>query len=81
MINSCFCLSLTKRLEMIKRRFYRIEHDDKDDASDSSASSSDSEPEIAAEESEDDLEVQEDDESCSTSSGLSMFIPLFLIEY
>lgn len=55
---------------MIKRRFYRHEHGDNDNASDSSVSSSDSEPEVdGAEESQDDVEVQEDDESCSTSSG------------
>ncbi|XP_038878712.1 uncharacterized protein LOC120070798 isoform X2 [Benincasa hispida] len=54
---------------MIKRRFYRLEHGDNDNASDSSVSSSDSEPEVDAEESQDDVEVQ-DDESCSTSSGL-----------
>ncbi|XP_038878785.1 uncharacterized protein LOC120070798 isoform X3 [Benincasa hispida] len=53
---------------MIKRRFYRLEHGDNDNASDSSVSSSDSEPEVDAEESQDDVEVQ-DDESCSTSSG------------
>lgn len=63
------------RLEMIKRRFYRLEHGDNDNASDSSVSSSDSEPEVGAEESQDDVEVQEDDESCSTSSGLFIFIP------
>ncbi|CAK9324971.1 unnamed protein product [Citrullus colocynthis] len=54
---------------MIKRRFYRLEHGDNDNASDSSVSSSDSEPEVGAEESQDDVEGQEDDESCSTSSG------------
>uniref|UniRef100_A0A0A0KW76 Uncharacterized protein n=1 Tax=Cucumis sativus TaxID=3659 RepID=A0A0A0KW76_CUCSA len=60
----------TKRLEMIKRRFYRLEHGDNDNASDSSVSSSDSEPDAYVEESQDDVEVQEDDdESCSTSSG------------
>ncbi|XP_022158508.1 uncharacterized protein LOC111024982 [Momordica charantia] len=52
---------------MIKRRFYRLEHANRDDASDSSMSSSDSEPEAGAEESQDD--VEEIDESCSTSSG------------
>ncbi|KAJ4707033.1 C2H2 type zf-met: zinc-finger protein [Melia azedarach] len=58
---------------MIKRRFYRAEHADRDDAVDSS-SSSDSESELeaqATEESEDDavVQVEENDESCSTSSG------------
>lgn len=72
MINCCFCLSFTKRLEMIKRRFYRLEHGDNDNASDSSVSSSDSEPDAYVEESQDDVEVQEDDdESCSTSSGFT----------
>ncbi|XP_016899886.2 uncharacterized protein LOC103487507 isoform X2 [Cucumis melo] len=54
---------------MIKRRFYRLEHGDNDNASDSSVSSSDSEPDAYIEESQDDVEVQEDDESFSTSSG------------
>ncbi|XP_044504499.1 uncharacterized protein LOC123224839 [Mangifera indica] len=56
---------------MIKRRFYRLEHADTNDAADSS-SSSDSELEgQATEESEDDAvaEVNGNDESCSTSSG------------
>lgn len=59
---------------MIKRRFYQLEHADKDEASDSS-SSSDSELEAEAiEESEDEeiaevAEVKVDNESCSTSSG------------
>lgn len=56
---------------MIKRQFYKLEHANRDEASDSS-SSSDSELEAEAiEESEDDAvaEVKEDNESCSTSSG------------
>ena len=56
---------------MIKRQFYKLEHANRDEASDSS-SSSDSELEVEAiEESEDDAvaEVKEDNESCSTSSG------------
>ncbi|KAJ0099352.1 hypothetical protein Patl1_21395 [Pistacia atlantica] len=58
---------------MIKRRFYRLEHADTNDAADSS-SSSDSDSELegqATEESEDDAvaEVNGNDESCSTSSG------------
>ncbi|KAB1211251.1 hypothetical protein CJ030_MR6G021559 [Morella rubra] len=56
---------------MIKRRFYKLEHADRDQASDSS-SSSDSELEAeATEESEGDVvaEVKENDEACSTSSG------------
>lgn len=58
-------------VEMIKRRFYKLEHADRDQASDSS-SSSDSELEAeATEESEGDVvaEVKENDEACSTSSG------------
>ncbi|XP_062150681.1 uncharacterized protein LOC133859325 [Alnus glutinosa] len=56
---------------MIKRQFYKLEHANRDDASDSS-SSSDSELEAEAiDGSEDDAvaEVKEDNESCSTSSG------------
>ncbi|KAG2710758.1 hypothetical protein I3843_04G042400 [Carya illinoinensis] len=56
---------------MIKRRFYKLEHADKDQASDSS-SSSDSELEAEAiDDSDDDVvaEVKENEESCSTSSG------------
>ncbi|KAJ7975783.1 C2H2 type zf-met: zinc-finger protein [Quillaja saponaria] len=59
---------------MIKRRFYKFEHAEKDDASDPSSSSSDSESELEAEaieESETDAkpEVKEEVESGSTSSG------------
>jgi len=57
---------------MIKRQFYKLEHANRDEASDSS-SSSDSELEAKAiEESEDDAvaEVKEDNESFSTSPGL-----------
>ncbi|KAL5571328.1 hypothetical protein UlMin_020925 [Ulmus minor] len=65
---------------MIKRRFYKIDHGnrDNDDASDSSSSSSDSEiesePEATDDESEGDdgvsaPELQQDGEACSTSSG------------
>ncbi|KAI4346940.1 hypothetical protein L6164_007803 [Bauhinia variegata] len=56
--------------KMIKRRFYKIDHGDRDVASDASSSSSDSEVEAEeAEESEDDAipEVNQDD--ASTSSG------------
>lgn len=56
---------------MIKRRFYKIDHGDRD-ASDPSSSSSDSEIEAeATEESEDDAmpEVKQDDDAGSTSSG------------
>ncbi|KAM7520290.1 hypothetical protein LguiB_019252 [Lonicera macranthoides] len=60
---------------MIKRRFYKHEHGEKDDPSDSS-SSSDSEPEAEAteetdEEEEEDVvaEVREKNEACSSSSG------------
>ncbi|KAG6716347.1 hypothetical protein I3842_04G044700 [Carya illinoinensis] len=59
---------------MIKRRFYKLEHADKDQASDSS-SSSDSELEAEAiDDSDDDVvaEVKENEESCSTSSGLTI---------
>ncbi|KAM7516340.1 hypothetical protein LguiA_005923 [Lonicera macranthoides] len=67
---------------MIKRRFYKHEHGEKDDPSDSS-SSSDSEPEAEAteetdeEEEEEDVvaEVRENNEACSSSSG--SFISLF----
>lgn len=70
---------------MIKRRFYRAEHADRDDAVDSS-SSSDSESELeaqATEESEDDaiVEVEENDESCSTSSGLYISPLSFYVFY
>ncbi|XP_022770012.1 uncharacterized protein LOC111313604 isoform X2 [Durio zibethinus] len=59
---------------MIKRRFYKFEHGDKDNVSDSSSSSSDSELEMeATEESESDEEevvhMKENDQACSTSSG------------
>ncbi|KAK9271517.1 hypothetical protein L1049_002740 [Liquidambar formosana] len=57
---------------MIKRRFYKMEHADRDNGTESSSSSSDSELEAeATEETEDDAmeEVKEDNESCSTSSG------------
>lgn len=62
---------------MIKRRFYKLEHPDGDDASDSSSSSSSSsDSELEAEAAEEsvsepvaEVEVKEDGESCSTSSG------------
>ncbi|EOY04064.1 Uncharacterized protein TCM_019327 [Theobroma cacao] len=61
---------------MIKRRFYKFEHGDKDNVSDSSSSSSDSELDVeATEESESESEeeavaqVKETDQTCSTSSG------------
>ncbi|XP_031395577.1 uncharacterized protein LOC116206887 isoform X1 [Punica granatum] len=58
---------------MIKRRFYKLEHGDKDDPSGSSSSSSDSEVETGAtDDSEDDAgeELREDHpEPSSTSSG------------
>ncbi|KAL4354384.1 hypothetical protein GQ457_06G026790 [Hibiscus cannabinus] len=63
---------------MIKRRFYKFEHGDKDNASDSSSSSSDSELEVEASEgseseSEQEQEVaaqvKQNDQACSTSSG------------
>lgn len=61
---------------MIKRRFYKFEHGDKDNVSDSSSSSSDSELEVeATEESESEKEeeevvqIKENDQACSTSSG------------
>ncbi|KAE8718727.1 putative Retrotransposon protein [Hibiscus syriacus] len=59
---------------MIKRRFYKFEHGDKDNVSDSSSSSSDSELEVeASEESESEQEVsaqvKQHDQACSTSSG------------
>ncbi|XWS36910.1 hypothetical protein CRYUN_Cryun20dG0125700 [Craigia yunnanensis] len=60
---------------MIKRRFYKFEHGDKDNVSDSSSSSSDSELELeaseesASEEQEDVAQVKENDQTCSASSG------------
>lgn len=52
---------------MIKRRFYKLEHGDKDSGSDSSCFSSDSDPETEeSEQSEDEdsvAEVSEDDDS------------------
>ncbi|XP_012078038.1 uncharacterized protein LOC105638784 isoform X2 [Jatropha curcas] len=59
---------------MIKRRFYREEHGERDEPSSdsSSSSSSDYDSEVEAEESEDHApvaEAKENDESCSTSSG------------
>ncbi|XP_028785517.1 uncharacterized protein LOC114741423 isoform X1 [Neltuma alba] len=57
---------------MIKRRFYKIDHGDRDDASDSSSSSSDFDQEAEpTEESEEHVipAVNEDNESGSTSSG------------
>ncbi|XVF20698.1 hypothetical protein REPUB_Repub12eG0024900 [Reevesia pubescens] len=65
---------------MIKRRFYKFEHGDKDNVSDSSSSSSDSELEVkASEESEPESESESEEEAvahvkqnhlaCSTSSG------------
>ena len=69
-----------EKKKMIKRQFYHIEHANKDDASDSS-SSSDSELEAEEiEESEDDAvpEVQENNECCSTSSGLFILISFSL---
>ncbi|XVF71533.1 hypothetical protein PTKIN_Ptkin12aG0045700 [Pterospermum kingtungense] len=58
---------------MIKRRFYKFEHGDKDNASDSSSSSSDSELEVEAteqsESEEDIVQIKANDQACSTSSG------------
>lgn len=57
---------------MLKRIFYKIDHADRGNASDSSSSSSDFEVEAeATEESEEHAipEVNEDNESGSTSSG------------
>ncbi|KAI5339407.1 hypothetical protein L3X38_018679 [Prunus dulcis] len=59
---------------MIKRRFYKLEHGDRDGPSNSSSSSSDSEIEPEAiEDSDDDddvvEELEEDAQACSTSSG------------
>lgn len=62
---------------MIKRRFYKMEHGDRDDPSNQSSSSSDSEIEVEPE-ATDDSEYDDDDviedhkedaEPCSTSSG------------
>ena len=66
---------------MIKRRFYKHEHGERDDPSDSS-SSSDSEPEAEAteetDEEEDDViaEVRENNEACSSGSFISHFFLL-----
>lgn len=63
---------------MIKRRFYRAEHGDRDDAADSSSSDSDSELEPqASEESEDEAveQVKENGQACLNSSGL--FVVLY----
>ncbi|XVE81304.1 hypothetical protein DITRI_Ditri15bG0053200 [Diplodiscus trichospermus] len=58
---------------MIKRRFYKFEHGDKDNVSDSSSSSSDSELEGEAleepESEEEVVQIKENDQACSTSSG------------
>ncbi|KAK4279864.1 hypothetical protein QN277_011569 [Acacia crassicarpa] len=57
---------------MIKRRFFKIDHGDRDDASDSSSSSSDYDQEAeATEESEEHVipAMNDDNESGSTSSG------------
>lgn len=57
---------------MIKRRFFKIDHGDRDDASDSSSSSSDFDQEAdATEDSEEHVipAVNEDNESGSISSG------------
>lgn len=68
---------------MIKRRFYKMEHGDRDDPSNQSSSSSDSEIEVEPEATDhseyddDDDDViedhKEDAEPCSTSSGLFVF--------
>lgn len=56
---------------MIKRRFYRLDHDDRDASDPSSSSDSEIEAEASEEESEDDAiaEVKQEDEAGSTSSG------------
>ncbi|XP_061996993.1 uncharacterized protein LOC133714755 [Rosa rugosa] len=59
---------------MIKRRFYKMEHGDRDDASNQSSSSSDSEIEAEAEASEgseydDDDAVEDAEQPCSNSSS------------
>ncbi|XP_021827623.1 S-cell enriched with leucine-rich repeat-containing protein slrA-like [Prunus avium] len=58
---------------MIKRRFYKLEHGDRDGPSNSSSSSSDSEiePEAVEDSDDDDVveELEEDAQACSTSSG------------
>ncbi|CAL8137136.1 unnamed protein product [Prunus armeniaca] len=58
---------------MIKRRFYKLEHGDRDGPSNSSSSSSDSEiePEAIEDSDDDDAveELEEDAQACSTSSG------------
>ncbi|XWS30768.1 hypothetical protein CRYUN_Cryun23aG0017800 [Craigia yunnanensis] len=58
---------------MIKRRFYKFEHGDKDNMLDSSSSSSDSELEVEAtvesESEEEIVQIKENDQTCSTSLG------------
>ncbi|XP_054788090.1 uncharacterized protein LOC129293954 isoform X2 [Prosopis cineraria] len=64
--------SLSLKVKMIKRRYYKIDHGDRDDASDSSSSSSDFDQEAeATEESEEQVipTANDDNESGSTSSG------------
>lgn len=75
---------------MIKRRFYRVEHADGDDAADSSSSSSDSEIDEHATESESESNSDDNaaadadteainriDETSSVSSGSSFFLDCY----
>lgn len=48
---------------MIKRRFYKLEHGDRDAPSESSSSSDDSELEAAATEDEEEYEYEEEDDN------------------
>ena len=61
------------RSAMIKRRFYREEHGDRNEEASDSSSSSSSFSDSEIQESEDDeasvAQVQDEAESCSTSSG------------
>lgn len=74
-----FVVTVDLRDKMIKRRFYKLDHDDRDASDPSSSSDSEIEAEATEEESEDDAipEVKQEDEAGSTSSG--EFIDLLLI--
>lgn len=66
--------------KMIKRRFYKLEHGDKDSGSDSSCFSSDSDPETEeSEESEEEdsvAEVSEDDDDSGDDETPGLFLQL-----
>ncbi|KAK7272985.1 hypothetical protein RIF29_14030 [Crotalaria pallida] len=71
-VESCILLSqLTLIDKMIKRRFYKLDHSNRDASDPSSSSDSEIEVEASEEESEDEAvpEVKQEDEAGSTSSG------------